>query len=114
MPLPLLEKLGYSRALYSVRERKWPEHARDLHLDIVVPGTKVSPCGFLVLLANPDPVLATKASDRDGMVAGSGFVLGFLTAGAWQPNDCVVWVDGLAVFGARVKVDAVGSGGGLQ
>ena len=112
LPLPLLELLGDSSALCSMRERKKAEHARDRHLDVVVPGTEVGPCGFPVLLADPDPVLATKASDRYGMVAGSGFVSGFLTAGAWQPNDCVIWVYGLAVFGAWVKVDAVGSGGG--
>ena len=93
------------------------ENARDLDLDIVVPGSEIcpsGPSGFLVLLANPDPILAAKACDRDGVVAGSGFVPGFLTVGTWQPNDCVIWVSGLAVFGARVEVDAVGSRGGLQ
>ena len=79
-----------------------------------MPWSKICPCGFLVLLTNPDPIFASEACDGDGVVAGSGFVLGFLTVGTWQPDDCVIWVSGLAVFGARVEVNAIGSRGGLQ
>ena len=79
-----------------------------------MPWSEICPSGFLVLLTNPDPILAAEACDCDGVVAGSGFVLGFLTVGTWQPDDCVIGVSGLAVFGAWVKVDTVGSRGGLQ